>query len=146
MSVNKAFLVGRLGAAPEMKTTQGGKAMCQFSVATDGWGGEDKGRTTEWHSIVVWERQAQLCEQYLNKGSLVAVEGRLATRSWDDPKSGVKRYKTEVVASRVTFLGGRGEATTHPSGGHDGGPGAGRRGGAVGVAHAGREVRDDLPF
>ena len=106
--INKAMIVGRLGADPESKFTQGGKMVATFRVATDRHWKDSDGQSvkeTEWHTIVVWERLAELCHQYLQKGSLVFVEGRLQTRSWDDKEhEGVKHYRTEIVGSEVKFL------------------------------------------
>lgn len=109
-SVNKAFIVGNLGADPEVRYTESGTAVANFSVATtDVWkdknSGERKERT-EWHRIVVWGKQGESCGEYLSKGRQVHVEGRLQTREWED-REGQKRYTTEIVANRVTFLGSR---------------------------------------
>jgi single-strand DNA-binding protein len=124
-SVNKAIILGNLGKDPELRHTQGGKAVCTLRVATNEvWNdqaGERKERT-EWHTIVVWGRQAENCNQYLKKGRSVYVEGRLSTRKWQD-KEGHDRYSTEVVADRVQFVGGgKGEgAGAGASGGGGGG-------------------------
>lgn len=107
-SVNKVILVGRLGKDPETKTTNAGVAMSRFSIATDeSWkdqNGEQQQRT-EWHNIVAWRRLAEICGQYLTKGKLVYVEGRLQTRSWEDPE-GNKRYTTEIQADKMVMLSG----------------------------------------
>jgi single-strand DNA-binding protein len=106
-SVNKVIIVGNLGGAPELRYTPGGKAMARFSLATnEGWTDGDGIRQehTEWHAIVVWNRQAEPCAQYLAKGSAVYVEGKLRTNIYTD-KEGIKRSTTEVVAQRVQFLG-----------------------------------------
>jgi single-strand DNA-binding protein len=109
-SVNKAIILGNLGRDPELRHTPAGKAVCTLRVATNEvWtdqSGERQERT-EWHSIVVWGRQAENCNQYLKKGRSVYVEGRLATRKWQD-KDGKDRYSTEIVADRVQFIGGGG--------------------------------------
>ena len=119
-SVNKAIILGNLGKDPELRHTQGGKAVCTLRVATNEvWtdqAGERKERT-EWHTIVVWGRQAENCNQYLKKGRSVYVEGRLSTRKWQD-KEGHDRYSTEVVADRVQFVGGgKGEGAGGGGGG-----------------------------
>ena len=105
-SVNKAILIGRLGKDPETKTTQGGVAISRFSMATDeSWkdqNGEQQQRT-EWHNIVAWRRLAEICGQYLSKGKLVYVEGRIQTRSWEDPE-GNKKYTTEIQADKMVML------------------------------------------
>ena len=107
-SVNKAIILGNLGRDPELRHTPGGKAVATLRVATNEvWtdqSGERQERT-EWHTIVVWGRQAENCNQYLKKGRTVYVEGRLSTRKWQD-KEGKDRYTTEVVADRVQFIGG----------------------------------------
>src|SRR5690606_26707219 len=107
--VNKAIILGNLGKDPEVRFTNSGQAVCQFSVATsERWLDSDgnKQERTEWHNVVVWGKQAENCGQYLNKGSQVFVEGRIQTRSYDD-KDGNKRYMTEIVAKDVRFLGGK---------------------------------------
>lgn len=100
--INKVILVGRLGKDPEGRHTNSGMAVCNFSVATDSKRGGES--ATEWHEVVAWDKQAQFCTQYLSKGRLVYVEGRLQTRSWEDQNTGQKRYKTEVVAFTVQGL------------------------------------------
>ena len=114
-SVNKVILVGNLGKDPELRTTNSGSPVCNFSIATtERWKNNESGNweeRTEWHNIVVWGRQAENCNQYLTKGSPVFIEGRLQTRSWED-KDGKKRYTTEVVALTVKFLGSRRDAGT----------------------------------
>lgn len=108
--LNKVLLIGNLGKDPEFKYTPGGQAVATFSLATtekfSDKGGQRQERT-EWHNIVAWGKTAELVNQYLKKGRTVYIEGRLTTRSWDD-KDGVKKYKTEIVASSVLFLGGNG--------------------------------------
>jgi single-strand DNA-binding protein len=110
-SVNKVFLVGYLGADPEKKSLEGGRAVTNFRMATsDRWkdktSGADRERT-EWHRIVAWGRTAELAAEYLRKGRQVCIEGRLQTRSWRD-KDNVERRTTEVIADVVTFLGSGG--------------------------------------
>ena len=109
-SVNKVILIGHLGADPELSTTQGGTSLAKFRIATtetwkDRTTGERQERT-EWHSIVAWDKLAQICGEYLHKGKMVYVEGSLQTRSWDD-QSGQKRYKTEIKANNVLMLSPR---------------------------------------
>ena len=108
-SFQRVILVGHLGADPEVKYTQGGQAVANMRVATsESWKDSAGARQerTEWHSIVAWGDQAEACGKYLGKGRLVAVEGKLQTRTYD--KDGQKHYKTEIRADRVTFLGGDG--------------------------------------
>jgi single-strand DNA-binding protein len=112
-SVNKAIIVGNLGRDPEVRHTQSGNAVCNFSVATSEKWTKD-GQTqekTEWHRVVVWGKQAENCAQYLKKGRSVYIEGRIQTREWVN-KEGQKQYTTEVVANQVQFLGGRGEGSS----------------------------------
>lgn len=109
MSVNKVIILGRLGQDPELKYTPSGAAVCNFSVATsESWNDKSGQRQerTEWHRIVVWQKLAELCNQYLSKGRQAYIEGRLQTRSWDD-KDGNKRYTTEILANTVQFIGDR---------------------------------------
>ena len=111
-SVNKVILVGRLGKDPELKYTASGTPFCRFSMATDDvWNDKSSGERqekTEWHNIVVWDRLAEICNQYLTKGRLVYIEGSLQTREWDD-QEGNKRRTTEVRARDMVMLGGAGE-------------------------------------
>lgn len=105
--VNKVIIVGRLGNDPEVKTISPGQNVARFSVATsENWTDKmgNKQERTEWHRVVVWGKLAELCGKYLQKGRQVYIEGRLQTRSWDDP-NGQKRYATEIVANQVQFLG-----------------------------------------
>jgi single-strand DNA-binding protein len=112
--VNKVILVGNLGANPELRYTQGQQAVANLRIATtEKWTDKSgqKQEATEWHRVVVWGRQAEICGQYLTKGRQVYVEGRIRTRQWQD-QQGQKRYTTEIVAQNVQMLGGRaGERT-----------------------------------
>ena len=108
-SVNKVILVGNLGRDPEIRYTQQGTAVANFSLATTNRfknrSGEMEERT-EWHRIVAWDKLAEICGQYLAKGRQVYIEGRLQTREWED-KDGNKRSTTEVVAQTMQMLGRR---------------------------------------
>jgi single-strand DNA-binding protein len=118
MSVNKVILVGRLGRDPETRYTSSGQAVCNFTLATDETYKDRAGerqKRTEWHRIVVWAKQAEIAQQYLRKGSLVYLEGRIQTRQWDD-REGQKRTTTEIVATNFRMLGGRGDATAAAAG------------------------------
>ena len=123
-SVNKVILVGNLGRDPELRYTQSGQAVANFTLATnEKWtakSGEREERT-EWHRVIAWGRTAELCAEYLAKGRTVYVEGRLQTREWED-REGQKRRTTEVVAQTVQFLGGRGAAGAGGSGGRSAPP------------------------
>ena len=108
MSVNKVILVGRLGRDPETRYTSSGQAVANFSVATDETYKDRAGerqKRTEWHKIVVWGKQAEIAQQYLRKGKLIFVEGRIQTRQWE--KDGQKHYSTEIVATNFRMLGSR---------------------------------------
>ncbi len=110
-SVNKAILIGNLGADPELRYTPGGQAVASFSMATTerfkNKDGEQQERT-EWHNIVCWKRTAEIANEYLKKGSPVYIEGRIQYRSYED-KDGIKRYRTDIVAQRLQLLGARGK-------------------------------------
>jgi single-strand DNA-binding protein len=108
--VNKVILIGNLGANPELRYTQGQQAVANLRLATtEKWTDKNgqKQEATEWHRVVVWGKQAEICNQYLTKGRQIFVEGSIRTRQWQD-QQGQKRYTTEVVARNVQMLGGRG--------------------------------------
>jgi single-strand DNA-binding protein len=144
--VNKVILIGNLGRDPELRYTQSGQAVANFTLATtETWNKREGGREerTEWHRIVAWGRTAELCAQYLAKGRTVYVEGRLQTREWEN-REGQKQRTTEIVALTVQFLGGsRGS-----------GPGQAGAGATGGGPDAGGPVPDidapppgdDIPF
>ena len=121
--MNKVIIMGRLGADPEMRYTPSQTAVATLKVATtEAWTRDgQRQEQTEWHRIVVWNRQAENCAKYLTKGRQVLVEGRLQTRAWDD-KNGQKRYTTEIIANNVQFVGGQGAGAGHsaPGATHDG--------------------------
>ena len=107
-SVNKVTLVGRLGQDPETKQV-GDTTVANFSLATsETWKDKDgeKQEKTEWHRLVAWGRQAEIIGKYLNKGSLIYIEGQLQTRKWE--KDGVDRYTTEIRVGMMKMLGGHG--------------------------------------
>lgn len=111
--VNKVILIGRLGADPEIRYTPSGAEVATFRMATsESWTNKsgEKEERTEWHRIVAWRGLAKICGEYLSKGKLVYVEGRLRTRSWED-RDGNKRTTTEIEASDMKMLGGVGEAS-----------------------------------
>jgi len=119
MSVNKAILVGRLGRDPETRYTSGGQAVANFTLATDesfkSRSGERQKRT-EWHRIVLWGKLAEIAQQYLKKGMLVYVEGRLQTRQWEDKRDGQKRQTTEIVGNVMRMLTARAEGAAAGAG------------------------------
>ncbi len=153
-SVNKVILVGNLGKDPEVKYTPSGTPVAKFSLATNerykDKGGEWQDRT-EWHNIVAWQRLAEIVGEYVKKGSKIYIEGRLQTSSWEDKQSGEKKYKTEIVASDLVLLSGRGEG----GGEHEGGRSSSRSAAANSSFdqrthaddHAPTEITDeDIPF
>ena len=114
--VNKVILIGNLGSDPELRYTPSGAAVANFSVATnETWvdnNGERQERT-EWHRVVAWTRLAEICGEYLKKGSKIYIEGRLQTRSWEG-QDGTKRYTTEIVARDLQMLDTRGAPVEEP--------------------------------
>lgn len=107
-SLNKVQLIGNLTAQPEVRETPNGQKVANFSIATNRTWKDAAGmkqEQVEFHNIVAWGFLADLAERYMSKGKQVFVEGRLQTRSWDDP-TGAKKYKTEIVAENVILLGG----------------------------------------
>jgi single-strand DNA-binding protein len=104
--INKAILIGNLGSDPEMRQTQGGKSVANFSLATsESWKNQhgEKETSTEWHKIVAWRKLAEFCGEYLRKGSKVYIEGKIRTRKWQD-SGGNNRYTTEIEAREVKML------------------------------------------
>ena len=146
-SLNKVQLIGNLGKDPELSYTPSGVAVAKFSVATgERWKDQDGNfqERTEWHNIVAWRKLAEICGQYLKKGSKVYLEGKLQTRSWDDKNTGAKRYATEIVADDLIMLDSKGGGGGASSGGMGGGapidmPAEESGGG-------GAPEKDDLPF
>ena len=143
-SVNKVMILGNLGRDPELRSTSTGKAVGTLKVATtDVWNDASGQRQerTEWHTIVVWGRDAENCGKYLAKGRAVFVEGRLQTRKWQD-KEGHDRYSTEIVADRVQFVGSSGE-----KGASGGARSSGSRGDEMGdMGGPAPREEDDIPF
>ena len=117
MNLNRVILIGNLTADPELRSTPSGQSVCNFRMATNRfWTDREtkqQQKEAEYHTIVAWGRLAEISSQYLTKGSLVMVEGRLRTRSWQD-QQGNKRFRTETVAEAIQF-GPRGSAGTAPS-------------------------------
>jgi single-strand DNA-binding protein len=162
--INKVILIGNLGQDPETRTTPGGTTVTNLRIATsESWKDKQSGEMkeqTEWHTVVCWSRLGEIAGEYLRKGSQVYIEGRLQTRKWQD-KSGNDRYSTEVVASEMQMLGGRGgggPAETRDrrdtgdapfEGRGPGGGQGGNQGGGQGVgqgAGTAADFDDDIPF
>ena len=115
-SLNKVMLIGRLGKDPELRYTQSGNPVANFRMATDeSYRGKDGNMVeqTEWHTIVAWGKTGEVCANYLHKGSLVYIEGKLQTRKWQD-KQGQDRWTTEIVANRMQFLESKGQSAGGP--------------------------------
>jgi single-strand DNA-binding protein len=156
MSVNKAILVGRLGRDPETRYTSGGQAVANFTLATDETFKDRSGerqKRTEWHRIVLWGKLAEIAQQYLKKGMLVYIEGRIQTRQWEDKRDGQKRTTTEIVGNAMRMLTSRAEGAAAAAGA--GAPGPARSaeadfeaaGPAPDEHAAGPEISDeDIPF
>ncbi|MGA1497494.1 MAG: single-stranded DNA-binding protein [Steroidobacteraceae bacterium] len=150
--INKVILVGHLGQDPQTRAMPSGKSVVNLRLATtDQWRdrqtGENK-ENTEWHTVVMFDRLAEIAAEYLRKGSQVYVEGKLRTRKWQD-KDGHDRYSTEVVANEMQMLGGRGGGQSQGGGGgyepreapaREAAQGGGR------PAGGGDEFDDDIPF
>ena len=155
-SVNKVILIGNLGRDPETRYTTGGDAVTNLRIATtDTWKDKagEKQERTEWHTVVLFGRQAEIAGEYLKKGRPVYIEGRLQTRKWTD-KEGVEKYSTEVVGDRMQLLGSReggggGDAEFAGGGGSAKREGGGSAGAAKPAGAAKKNVDDfddDIPF
>jgi len=156
MSVNKVILVGRLGRDPETRYTGGGQAVANFSVATDETYKDRNGerqKRTEWHRITVWGKQAEIAQQYLKKGALVFIEGRIQSREWQD-KEGQKRTSYDIIANNFRMLGGRADGAAAgasaggmgggvPRGGDDFDAGGGHHDEPAAAPGAGPEISDE---
>ncbi len=118
--VNKVILIGNLGRDPEIRYTQSGTAVVNFSIATsEQWTDKNSGEKkehTEWHRIVFWGKQAEIIQKYMSKGSQIFIEGKMKTRKWE--KDGVERYTTEVEGSNFTMLGSKGGGDQQNQGGY----------------------------
>ena len=154
--INKVILVGTLGADPELRQTHSGSSVCNMRIATNEYrrdqASNEREERTEWHSIVLFKRLAEIADQFLNKGSQVYIEGKLRTRKWQD-REGNSRYSTEVIANEMQLLGpGRGARNGGRGAQRTAGPSAenygnympeGGRGGGAGAAE---RHDDDMPF
>ena len=154
-SVNKAIIVGNLGKDPEVRYTASGEAICNFTVATsENWKDKatgEKKELTEWHRISFFGKLAEICGQYLKKGSQVYVEGSIRTRKWTD-KDGVEKYTTEIRGDEMKMLGSRQGMGAPAGGGYDNeptdyAPAPRRQGGADKKPKPSfDDLGDDIPF
>jgi single-strand DNA-binding protein len=145
MSVNKVLLIGNLGRDPEVRYLPSGNPVANFSIATSENYTDRNGakqERTDWHNIVVYGKQAELCGQYLKKGRQVFVEGRIAYRNYEAKDGSGKRYVTDIVAQRVQFLGGRAGAGADEAADF----GASRGGGQPGGGDPPPMDDEDIPF
>ena len=142
-SLNKATLIGNLGAAPEIRSTHSGTRVATLSVATSRrWTSRagDPQEKTEWHRVVCWDKLAEICERYLNKGDRVYVEGRIEYRQWEG-QDGQTRYSTEIRAREMIMLGSGGGRESHA------GPQPAPEGsGYSEFSNQSKAGEDDLPF
>ena len=146
MSVNKVLLIGNLGRDPEVRYLPSGNPVANFSIATSENYTDRNGtkqERTDWHNIVVYGKQAELCGQYLKKGRQVFVEGRISYRNYEAKDGSGKRYVTEIVAQRVQFLGGRAGVAAEEVGDFGGGRGGGGQPGGGDLPPMDDE---DIPF
>jgi single-strand DNA-binding protein len=122
-SINKVILVGRLGKDPEVKATPSGSTVAKFSLATDEKFTDREGNKqerTEWHNVIAWGKLGEICGQYLRKGKLVYIEGKIRTDSWEDKETKQKRYRTEIIADTMQMLDRKGDDEGGGGGGYTG--------------------------
>ena len=146
--INKVILVGNLGQDPELRYTGSGTAVCNMRVATNESYKDASGQMvdkTEWHSVVAWSRLAEICGEYLKKGSQVYFEGSLQTRSYDD-KDGNTKWVTEIKAREMLMLSGRGEGGMGGGNGSYNAPSNPHAPATANKAADSFEPDDDLPF
>jgi single-strand DNA-binding protein len=120
-SVNKVTLLGNVGKDPEIRSTPGGVMVANFTLATSDRQKDQQGNwqdRTEWHSLVAFNRTAEIIRDYVKKGSKLYIEGKLQTSSWDDKTSGQKRYRTEIIVNDLSLLSGREEGSGGGQGGY----------------------------
>lgn len=149
MNLNKVFIIGNLTADPELRTTPGGQSVMEVRVATNRTWADKTGKRQEqpeFHSVIIWGRQAEIVKQFLTKGSSIFIEGRLQTRNWDD-KQGVKHWKTEIICERMQ-LGPRSSGGGFPKPQQES-PAAGKQDADIPVIDIDdtQEIKaEDLPF
>jgi single-strand DNA-binding protein len=146
--VNKVILIGNIGQDPETRAMPSGRSVVNLRLATsESWRDKQTGEQkeqTEWHTVVMFDRLAEIAAEYLRKGSQVYVEGKIRTRKWQD-KEGKERYSTEIVANEMQMLGGRGDRAAGPA------PSAAARPqrtaeAAPPAGASSDEFEDDIPF
>lgn len=144
MSLNKVILIGYLGRDPEVRSMPNGEAVCNFSLATsESWKNQDGSKTehTEWHNITLYRKLAEIAGQYLKRGRLVCVEGKIQSRKYTD-KTGIERTAYDIIANEMKMLGGKSDvapvATTNS-------PPPQVRPNSIPVAPVG-DISDDIPF
>ncbi len=145
--LNRVMLLGNIGADPELKMTQGGTAVLKLRLATTERYADKNGvrqERTEWHSVVIWGKRGEALHKYLSKGSSIFIEGSIRTSSYDD-RDGNKRYKTEVVASNILLVGGRGGGARATSGEDDASSGSFAPRAARPQAAPAPDTRSDAP-
>ena len=151
MSLNRVQLIGNLTRDPELRQIPGGQTVASFSIATNFTWTDQSGQRqdkSEFHNIVAWRKLADICGQYLRKGSKIFLEGRIQTREWEG-EDGVKRYRTEIVADNMIMLDRKGDMVMGAEQGFAGGINkkAGNEDGAPAPALTEEDVTiDDLPF
>jgi single-strand DNA-binding protein len=151
-SVNKVILIGRLGKDPEIKSIPSGQTVAKFTIATDerftDRNGEKQERT-EWHNIVAWAKLAEICGQFLRKGKLVYIEGRIRTDSWEDKETKQKRYRTEIIAENMQMLDRKGDEEgggSYSGGGSYAQKGKSSSGSSDSAGQPPEMEEDDVPF
>ena len=147
MSLNKAILIGRLGRDPEVRHMPNGDAVCNFSIATsETWKDQhgQKQERTEWHNITLYRRMAEVAGQYLKKGSLVYIEGRIQSRKYTD-KNGIERTAYEIIGSEMKMLGGKAEGSSESANTAEP-PAPPRRQAPAAPAQPVDDIDDDVPF
>lgn len=121
MDLNKAMIIGRITRDPDARTTPNGQSVASFSIATNFTWKDAQGQRqerVEFHNIVAWRKLADICKQYLHRGSKIYIEGRLQTRSWQD-QQGVTKYRTEIIADNMIMLDSKGSGVSTPMEGGD---------------------------
>ena len=145
--VNKVFILGNVGKDPEIRSTQSGMTIANFTVATADRQKDSQGNwqdKTEWHNMVAFQRTAEIVRDYVKKGTQLFIEGKIQTRSWDDKESGAKRYKTEILVNELSLLGkpGGGEGGSQ----HSSTTAASASTGGGYASEDGGITDDDIPF